>query len=77
MDRLSETERTNEELLEFLLDRPPSVPLPPENASVETWKSYVRELKRQDPEAFEMLDTLFHSGIRIPGMDQKKTGTRE
>jgi len=76
MKQISGDVLTNADLLEFLLDRPPTVPLPPEHSSGETWTSYVRELKRQDPEAFRILSTLFHSGIRIPGLDHEETGAR-
>ena len=63
-----------EDLFEIVLGRTPAAPLPPENAPVSTWNDYVRELERQDPEAFEILVTLFNSGIRIPVGATDSTG---
>ncbi len=63
-----------EDLFEIALGRPPTAPIPPENTPVEIWNDYVRDLERQDPEAFELLGILFNSGIRIPARAQEETG---
>ena len=65
---------SRENLFEIVLGRTPKVPIPPSSAPVETWNDYVRDLERQDPEAFELLAVLFNSGIRIPARAEEMTG---
>ena len=70
MERHSGGGQTNAELLEILLGRSPAIPIPTKNSPCELWE----EFERQDPEAFEMLTILFHSGIRIPVSPQEERG---
>jgi hypothetical protein len=70
MERHSEGGQTNAELLEIFLGRSPAIPIPPKNSPGELWE----EFERQDPEAFEILGILFHSGIRILARPQEETG---
>ena len=70
MERHSGGGQTNAELLEILLGRSPAIPIPTKNSPYELWE----EFERQDPEAFEMLTILFHSGIRIPVSPQEERG---
>ena len=74
MERHSDAGGTNAELLEMLLGRAPRVPMPLKNCPVDTWNEFARELERQDPEAFEILATIFNSGIRMPAIEQEETG---
>lgn len=77
MERHSNGGGTNTELLEILLGRAPMVSMPPKNSPVDTWNDFTRELERQDPEAFEILATIFNSGIRIPARAQEETGGQQ
>ena len=65
------------DLFEIALGRTPNVPFPQEDAPVGAWNDYVRDLERQDPEAFELLVALFNSGIRSQVREQEMTGEQK
>ena len=66
-----------EYLFKDVLGRAPALPLPPKNASVETWDEFVGELERQDPEAFEVYRTMLKVGFHILAPAQEQTGGKE
>ncbi|MHB1285577.1 MAG: hypothetical protein ACYCYP_03280 [Leptospirales bacterium] len=66
-----------EEFFESMLGRAPALPLPPKNASVETWDEFVGELERQDPEAFEVYRTMLKVGFHILAPAPERTGGKE